>query len=298
MRTHKRKVIRKKTHKRTNRRVNKRSQLKRGRVATRKMRGGETLINYEEYPKSFSIIDKYKQKKERNIYKKQIENICNKILGYYKEFQPDYRFLPVDKRELLKQEFVRELQKYRILLGGVDENTEEETGLFKKLKDIYRLPNDSPKKEKLLIDATNETNHYHNLIDTLRQCYEKYTDIVIKKDSAGQDVGSLNPRSSSKSKSKSPEYMNIKDDSLVSNYSIFSNRPPPLPPVHSDDRTNRMAGRMRSERPAPPLEEPRRRPLFRTGEKPVPVLPEYTAALDAIADLDKFLSSERKKMSK
>ncbi len=314
MRKHKRMATNK--HKRTKAKHTRRHTKKRVRFATRKMRGGETIIKYQEYPKSFSMIDKYKQKKEEKIYKKQIENICKKILGEYKEFQPNYRFLPVDKRELLKQEFVRELQKYRILLGDIDENTNEETGLYKKLNEIHRLPDDSPKKEKLLIDATNETNHYHNLIDTLRQCYEKYTDIVVQKDSAGQVVGSLNPRS----KSESTGYMNINDEYVKNSFESAENNPifrsnsslarakkPSLPERHSDEFTNMKARRGRSARPAeiivsepvveepPKVEEPRRRSLRRGNKKEDPVLPEYTAAIEAIADLDRFLSSERKK---
>jgi len=87
----------------------------------------------------------------------------------------------------------------------------------------------------------------------------------------------------------------------------------PLPQVESDHRTNEIAGIMRrSSRPAeiivpeqepvvensdPMNNEPRRRILRRGKQTEVPVLPEYTDALNAIESLDRFLSIERKKMS-
>lgn len=297
---HKRSQSKRSKHKRSQ---SKRSQSKRSakkakhtkkrvRFATRKMRGGYVdIIKMKSYPSNFTFFEKRRQKNVFKKYTKEIDEICKEINGFI-----DYKYLSADKRQILLDEFNRKRDLFVDIINKVQ-------------LDLNNL--EYKENDKKIIDLTNMQHHTENLLNTFMECYSNYTRVEVIKDSAGEVVRSLNPRSNSRSlKPVSPEYMRIDADSLVSNYSIFDKVPPPLPPVHSDDRTNRIAGIMRSARPAPvdviveeppveeppKVEEPRRRAVVRGKKEEVPVLQEFTAAQAAIADLDKFLSIERRKM--
>ena len=273
---------------------------KRVRFVTRKMRGG-MMIQMKPYPSNFSKKDKNEQKKDFKLFSKEINEICKKINGLV-----EYKYLPVEERKELLVKFNADREKYVKLIdtAQVDLNNME-----------YN------ENDKVFIDLINIQHHTENLLNTLMECYSNYTHVEVVKDSAGKPqnlkknsldslkgvendpmfeplVRPTSHRSGRKS-IKSHEYIEIDPKLMDDEFTDFKaekKKPPSLKP-----RNNINNNAPASEPPVDVIvvkQHPRRRSLRRGKKTEVPVLPEYTAALDAIADLDKFLSSERKKMSK
>jgi len=155
------------------------------------------------------------------------------------------------------------IDKREILQKEFDRKREEFLNFINKSELLLINIKNYNANDKSTIDIINTKHHTENLLKTFVTCYEAYKHVELVKDSAGK------PQNLKKSESRNTPYENEsetwgdkkdKNSFEMLDLNMFEKKPP------------------------------RRHVERGQGVKPTPVLPEFTAAVNALTELDLFLT--------